>query len=517
MNLKNITAASAFLIYASPSFAIFWGGDGFYSLRGVALTDPGSKGSGTYQVIEQHLGLRAEARVNDRSSFFLGLDLDPNNRESGILGGGSKANTLDTAPNPSALKFGATYARVATDYCVIEAGRRPRNWGYGVLLSAAQKPFQSNESLYDGFTCDVNLQKSQTLGFSVGYDKITEGTSNTSELTRGDDIDQVFFTIEYDDRLGASSSALTKKIGIYVANLTASDSPLVGKTDIKYLDFYGRFTGFKTFGLMTEVIFRNGKSADNAWSSYGSAPGTSAKVDTVALAARLEMILASSGISPEVESSVPASSHVLFVEHLRAPGDQDSYYRGNKQLNPSGPEDSYSSITSENRDSNAQALAFNRNFKPLHILFNGRDGGRNDLRGVYESNRMVNANLTTFGYKFSSNQNGYFEAKIGKASLAEIAPEAVKDYWAKIDSTNEATEKAARDNRGIDVASQLPVGLYSANLGTEIDLSYTLPGTKDFKTTLTGAYFTPGDALKTSYSTALKAQTLLQVQIDVAL
>jgi len=515
MNFKKISAATAFVFYGSPSYAIFWGGDGFYSLRGVALTDPGSKGAGTYQVIEQHLGLRAEARINDRSSFYLGLDLNPKDRRSGILGGGSTADTVETSTKPANIEFGTAYARIATDYCVLEAGRRPRNWGLGLLLSSASKPFQSNESVYDGVTCDVNLQKSQTLGFSLGYDKITEGNSATSELTRGDDIDQVFFTIEYDDRLAGSSSSLTKKIGIYVANLTTSDSPLIGKTDIKYLDFYGQFTGFKTFGLITEAVFRNGKSADAAWATYGAAPDSSAKVDTVALAGRLEMILSASGIVSEVDSIAHASSHVLFLEYMRAPGDKDAYYRGNKQLNPSGPEDSYSGITAENRDGNAQAMAFNRNFKPLQILFNGRDAGRNDLRGVYESSKMVNTNLTTLGYKFSSNQNGSFEAKFAKASLAEIAPDAVRNYWNTINTTNQAAEKNARDIRGIDVVSSLPVGLSSDNLGTELDVSYTIPGSKDFKTTLTAAYFSPGDALRTSLTSPLKTQTLLQLQLDM--
>ena len=512
MKFKTLYAcALVATIQSSPSYAIFWSGNGFYSLRAVSQTNPDQDRS-AYQAFEQHLGLNAEARVNDRSSFFLGLSLDPTQPKSGLLGGDSTSNTVDTKASTSAVSISSAYARLGTDYCLIEAGRRPRNWGLGILYSASKKPFQSNESVFDGVTCDVNIQKSQTLGFSVGVDKISESSGSLSNQTSKSEIDQYFFTIEYDDKLSEGSAPFTKKIGIYAANLTSPYSELGGQTDIKYLDIYGRFTGFKSLALLTELVFRNGKSKDPAWISYGSAASSNATVDSIGLASRFEFTLSASGLGADVNPSIPVSKHLAFFEYVRAPGDKDAYYRGSKRNNIA---DSYDAITSENSDNNAQAMAFNRNFKPLLILFNGRESGKNDLPGVYESNRMVNATVTSLGYKFESNQNGVFELKLAKAKLLETAPSGVSSYWAAITDANSASEKTERTARGIDVNSDQPVGLSSSDLGTELDLTYTLPGEKDFKTTLMASYLKTGAALDTSRNTSLKPKMLISAQFEL--
>lgn len=512
MKFKTLYALAAIaLIKSNPSYAVFWNGNGFYSLRAVSQTNP-EQGRSAYQAFEQHLGLNAEARINDRASFFLGLSLDPTKPNTGLLGGDATSNTVKPEAGNSLVGISTAYARLGTDYCLLEAGRRPRNWGLGILYSATQKPFQSNESVFDGITCDVNIQKSQTLGFSVGLDKISESSGSVSGQPSKSEIDQYFFTIEYDDKLSEGSAPFTKKIGIYAANLTSPYSEFGGQTDIKYLDIYGRFTGFKSFALLTELVFRNGKSKDPAWISYGSAVNSNATVDSIGLASRFEFTLAASGIGSEVTPSIPVSKHLAFLEYIRAPGDKDAYFRGSKRNNVA---DNYDVITSENSDSTAQSMAFNRNFKPLLILFNGRDSGKNDLPGVYESNRMVNATVTSIGYKFESNQNGVFELKLAKAKLLETAPASVNAYWSAITDASSASEKNEQSARGIDVNSDRPVGLDSSDLGTELDLTYTLPGEKDFKTTLMASYLKTGAALDTSRNTSLKPKMLISAQFEV--
>ncbi|MEI8024772.1 MAG: hypothetical protein WCI18_00355 [Pseudomonadota bacterium] len=514
MVLKKLTALAVLpLIYASPSYAIFWSGNGFYSLRAVGLTDPDAfPDTGSYQAIEQHLSLNAEARVNDRASFFLGLNIHPTKNDSGLLGGDSKATTTEPSAKDANVVFSTAYARLGTDYCLIEAGRRPRDWGLGLLYSSAKRPFQYNDSVFDGVTCDVNIQKSQTLGFSIGLDKISEGSRSPSDDVRGVDVDQYFFTIEYDDKLSPSSSPFTKKIGIYVSNITSPSSANLGKTDIKYLDIYGRFTGFKAFSLFSELVFRSGKSKDPSWGSFGAAPDSDATVDSIGLASRLEFILsASGGESADLNSNLQLSKHLIFVEHMRAPGDSDSYYRGQRQ----GETDRFATITSEQRDTSASGMAFNRNFKPLHILFNGRDSGKNNLPGVYDSDRMVNAAVTAMGYKYESSQSGVFEVKLAKASLLETAPADVKTYWDSVTKSNQSTEKTERADRKIDVKSDVPVGLNSNDLGTELDLTYTFPGSKDLKTSLMGSYLKVGNAFDTSLERSPKSQFLLSAQFDL--
>jgi hypothetical protein len=151
----------------------------------------------------------------------------------------------------------------------------------------------------------------------------------------------------------------------------------------------------------------------------------------------------------------------------------------------------------------------------LLILFNGRDSGKNDLPGVYESNRMVNATVTSIGYKFESNQNGVFELKLAKAKLLETAPASVNAYWSAITDASSAAEKNEQSARGIDVTSDRPVGLDSSDLGTELDLTYTLPGEKDFKTTLMASYLKTGAALDTSRNTSVKPKMLISAQFEV--
>jgi hypothetical protein len=105
--------------------------------------------------------------------------------------------------------------------------------------------------------------------------------------------------------------------------------------------------------------------------------------------------------------------------------------------------------------------------------------------------------------------------KVAKASLLESAPSDVKAYWESVTKDNKDAEASERATRSVDIKSDRPVGLTSNDLGTELDLSYTFPGSKDLKTTLMGSYLKVGDALATSLSRTPKPQFLLSAQIEL--
>ena len=328
MKFSRPLVIAALLSVSQSAFGFFVDGDGHYALRGETRTNPEfSKETGTYQAIEQSFRLKGEARFNDISSMFLEFRLFDNPREA-YLGdtaepencrnsaGGTEEcptrsqNSGEPSYKPYTPKITQAYVRYGFDYCIIEAGRRGRNWGLGIFMDAGEDPFETSSSVYDGFTCDVNIQKTQTLGFSVGYDKLTEtgvGIDPPANDDRkygandiGDDMDQFFFTIKYDDTKANAGSAFTKQIGVYFAQVNSTSLKNGGSnTDIKFLDL---FTAFYVGDLIirNEILFRMGKSADPNWIALGgeaingAEPQTN-KLESIALAGSLAWIIDKSG------------------------------------------------------------------------------------------------------------------------------------------------------------------------------------------------------------------------------
>ena len=96
-------------------------------------------------------------------------------------------------------------------------GRRGRQLGMGAYLDEGLDTFDTGISAFDGISCDVNIQKTQTLGFSLGYDKVTESSSynnyyNTDSSTaKSDDMFQLFVSLVYDDSKANQSKDFKKK------------------------------------------------------------------------------------------------------------------------------------------------------------------------------------------------------------------------------------------------------------------------------------------------------------------
>ena len=501
------------LLMASAASAFFVDGSGKFGLRGESRTVPGFNGSTAHQAIDQFFQLRGELRANDRASMITEFRLfpDPRSAYAGDTSGpvecsplvesgqdrfpantgnaddctGRNQNSAEPAYADLMPRVSQFYALYSADFCLLKAGRRARHWGMGVYLDDGSDLFDTSASIYDGITCDINVQKSQTLGMSVGYDKIQETGApvnhdkddDTSYGPRNqtDDLDQIFFTIMYDDRKANAGQGFTRQIGFYLANILGR-KPL--KSDVKIADL---FLGFylPSLVIQQEFIFRLGKSSDPSYTRLGgkaSLGGETAtnNVQSIAAAGGVEYIFDRSGsmVGPARYRQGDATSHSLFFDYAWAPGDADGY---RNQIDDD--------LSLSRSDANAKAIAFNRNFKPALILFNGRQQ-QDDLRtdGVFDPGRVMNATVFSLGYRYRSLDTGNFEVKLISASLNETIP---------------ADMKADFDTRyAADNTLRRPFGYEGADLGYELDLTYDLDLAENLLVGGALAAASPGEAWK---------------------
>lgn len=538
------------VLTAPEARAFIVDGDGHYGLRGVTRLAPAfSKNTGTYQAIEQTFRMRSEARFNDQASMFLEMRLFDNLREA-YLGdkaeprecpanmtgqapktadpahpcAGEYQNTGEPGYRPYIPRFIKAYVRYAFDYCILEAGRRGRNWGLGIFMDAGDDPYDVDFSVYDGVTCNVNLQKTQTLGFSFGYDKLAETGTYVDTNDRGggrrfgandsgDDIDQYFVTIEFDDRKANAGAAFTKQVGVYFSQV--SSRPLGdggSNTDLKFLDLY---TGlyFGDLALKNEILFRMGKSADPNWKTLGGVvfdpesgePATN-KLDSIGFAGSLEWTLAHSGavIGPAEFNKGDASRHVAFMNYAYAPGDRQGYYNdnlpginsvdsaGNKQLDDV-------KVRTADRDDTAMAMSFHRNYRPALLLFNQRpEADSLIVDGAFNPSRVLNATLMALGYRYESLEMGNIEAKLVTARLNMGVPGAVKDYYAKRKTCTEDSGSASDCGKYQGDNGERPAGYFGDQLGVELDLAYSYRLGRDAELGVAAAAAVPGAAWQTA-------------------
>ena len=520
MSFKIRTLVVLSLLTAVPAHAFFIDGSGNFGLKAETRSNPDfQKDHGTYQATQMSVDVNGEIRANDRASFHLRLGIfeDPS---SAYLGDSSKpkdctprrtdSGTNDTSCEgrpQSTLDSGHTdykpvireaYAKYAFNYCLLSAGRRSRDVGLGILHSSGKKPFDTDASIFDGVTCDVNIQKQQDLGFAFGVDKLQETgawnqnpydspTVDTDEQTKyksrsrgfgtndgSDDMDQIFFSITYDDLKTKNPGAFAKQVGIYFSNILSDDT----KTDVKFFDLY---TGlyFGSVAFKNDILFRMGKTADsNVVGIGGQRLGSdgyeaSNNVQSVGLAGNLEYTVAKSGasIGPQEFNEGNFERHVAFIEYAYAPGDKDGYYTGAVG----------SAIDEGKRDNKAKAMPFHRNFKPAMLMFNGKPSSRYlNKPGIYNTDRFMNASLLAGGYRYESQARGNIEAKLITARLLESMPGEVHDYW----DTQTTTDR--------------PIGYYGTNLGYELDLAYTYQYRKEVEIGGGLAGGLPGSAWRTS-------------------
>lgn len=501
------------MLMQSNASAIFVDGKGHYSLRGETRTAPEFGGGGNYRTIEQFFRLDTEIRVDDEASFFAEFRLFDNPR-SAFLGDDGRPDQCssgpesnDATPNignaedcssrpndplnpryePYTPKITKAYARYATEYCLLTVGRRGRDWGLGMYLDSGRGFFDTDASVFDGVTCDVNLQKSQTLAFSIGYDKITE-TGRSAVLNapddvlfggtnNSDDVDQIFFTIEYNDHQAKAGKGFSQQIGIYFANIFSGDNQ---ETDIKIADLYLNLL-ISDLVIQQEVLFRLGKTADPSIARLGGLPTVlsdesriSNDVQSIAAAGAIEYFLSRSGSykGPERYEQGTAKSHSLFLSYAYAPGDSDGYY--SPYPADTGSESDRLRLANDSAKK-ASAVAMHSNFKPALLLFNGQpQADRLRIDGVFDPYRLMNVSLFSFGYRYRSLENGNFEAKLVTASLNESIPGAAKELYQN--------------------DSEKPIGYEGKSLGWELDLTYSMSFGSNFELGTAAAVGLPGDA-----------------------
>ncbi|MBM4250943.1 MAG: hypothetical protein FJ146_03155 [Deltaproteobacteria bacterium] len=571
--MKLLRLSALFLLLTllpTPSAKAFWSsGSGHYGLRGSTETAPAfQKNTGTFQAIEQSFLLTGEARVNDQLSTFLELRLFEDLRRAYLGNVGQPADcagrpgatvseqcanqhqsTGEPGYRPYSPNITKAYVRYAFDYCILEAGRRGRQWGLGMLLDDGTRPFAQQISAFDGVTCNVNIQKSQTLGFSLGYDKLAEtgspvdpnwnnypgqaaGTGNapaTAGRTFGaydpyDDLDQYFFTIEYDDRKANAGATFTKQVGVYFAQIlgkpyktqyvmTDPNNPTTGSqlkeiggdaTDLKFLDLY---TGFYLgdLALRNEVLFRMGKSMDPNWlylgGSYGVAQPVTNNLDSVAVAGDFEWTIAHSGapVGPIEFNKGDMTRHLVFFNYAYAPGNEEGYRTFDTAPTVAGLDPSVASkLTKSSRSNNVKAIQFHRNFKPALLLFNAQPNSDTLIvDGAFNPSRFVNATLFATGYRYESMENGNFEVKLLTANLNEGVPTEIQQYYTAIKDS------------AVDTGSR-PAGFYGRSLGWELDLSYTFKFGRDAEIGASLATALPGKAWQTRTDTKPTTDFLLQ-------
>ncbi|MBC7660174.1 MAG: hypothetical protein H7249_10745 [Chitinophagaceae bacterium] len=516
-----ITCFAAALL-STKAFAIFVDGHGYYAVRGESRTKPENiPGASASQTIDQFFRLDTELRVNDKASAIIEFKIFDDERES-YMGDratpqpcpSGAASNVANASNPGATcpitqqnsvsphyeplqpKITKAYIKYSMDYCLLTLGRRGRNWGMGIFLDDGTKPFDTDASVFDGVTCDINIQKSQTLGFSVGYDKISEtggrilsnnpkageAVQRYGATNNGDDLDQLFMTIEYNDHQANAGKGFAKQIGIYFADIVGGDNT---KTDIKIADLYLNFL-INNLVWKNEVYFRLGKSADPSFALLGGVRTRTEEegkvmndVQSIALAGSLEYYLMRSGAytGPKEYNQGNAISQSLFFNYAYAPGDKDGYQDEYPANDPGA---------STKRDKRAAAVSFSGNFKPALLLFNGRRN--NDDRridGVYDPYHVMNATIYSLGYRYKSIESGDFEIKAVTASLNEAMPTDLKADPVK------------------------RVGSYGTSLGVELDLSYSKKLNKEFDFGIAGGIGIPGDAQRTQEKKAV-ADLMLQ-------
>lgn len=429
------------LVLSFDAQAIFVDGSGHYGLLGELRTNQMfTESDDRYQAIRQSFSLLAEARYNDRLSLFFELQLFDDPLKNSFLGDQTKqlpcpteeksTDANDKQQNQSCReaqnltypfyeKFKPQvtqlYVRYAFDYCLLEVGRRGRDWGLGIFLDSGEAPFSLQQSIFDGITCHINVQKNQTLGFSVGYDSLTEtgtnypATDNKEPTVFGatnndDDIHQLFFTIEYDDREAAGNSGFSRVTGGYFATIFAEHHDV----GVKFFDLYIALLYKNFLATRHELLFRLGKSADPSWHKLGGKVAIDDEqvvneLNTIAVSGDVSWTFYEKGSEIDVINNRPKAKHkhTLLAGYVVAPGDSDGYLSAE-----------------EERDTDVSALALHGNFKPALIFYNAIDTQQR-IAGVYDPQQLVNVNLFWLTYRYDNYLWGAVELKLLTGMLRE--------------------------------------------------------------------------------------------------
>ena len=521
---KLLLLTITYICFSSSAFAVFIDGTGHYSVLGDLRTPPPFVADGDrYQVYRQSFRFMGEARLNDRISLFTEFRLFDNEQTSfwGDIPRPSKClkqgkvsddcagehqNTTFPAYEHLIPKITQAFIRYSFPYCLMEIGRRERNWGIGIFLDSGEAPFSDQQSVFDGITCHINADRNQLLSFSVGYDKLAETgaplyssthlteTSNEDTNTsfgaynHDDDLHQIFLAIEYDSR-DLSSSDLKRFTGIYFATVLSPS----GNADVKFFDLYVDLE-YRNFSTHNEALFRLGKSSDPSWYLLGGKPNTDTsltenELNSTAFAGNMSYMFYRTGsaIDKSQSRTRPLQKHSLFVEYLFAPGDSDGYYN----------DESDESMAASNRDTSVSAYAFHRSFKPALLFFNAPHTDDHSIPGVFSPDSLMNVYLVALGYRYENLIWGNAELKFITGWQHKTIPSEAKQHH--------------QDKE------QKPVGYYGRDLGYEVDLRYNYHFSDALSLSLGGAVALPGNFWQTEDDMDSRLNFLVQSNVTFTL
>ncbi|MDD9950914.1 MAG: hypothetical protein OXT67_05040 [Zetaproteobacteria bacterium] len=512
--------------------AVQFDATGHYGLKAALQTKPAAaENRGMHRGVQADFGLLVEARSTDQLSFYLDLKIfeDPRSEYLGdfakqkepIATGvedskGDHQNSLEPRYRSYVPKFTQAFARYAMPYCILEAGRRARHWGLGLFMNSGAGHYDYDQSIYDGLSCNINIENNQTLGVTFGYDKITETGRDPLPIVNqgvdpslptpvgkygvtnvGDDVDQFFLALEYDDSHATIEGGLSKQVAVYAAKIQSASVAEGGTaTEMSVVDFYSSLS-WHSIEWKSEVIAAFGKSADPSYTLLGGAfhdedsfAGRN-RVNTLALAMDFAWDFFSSGnyLGPHRFRLGDYTRHQLVGSFAYAPGDKDGYLDNTT--------DPASALSIHNRSLKAEAFAFHENFKPALIMFNAGTY-LDDLRvdGVFHPRRVMNATVIGGGYRYFSLINGEFSAKLLAANLNVPIPATIKSYY---DQNPEMTR---------------PMGTYGTDLGWELDLTYDYYFSPKMKISLAAAGHLPGVAWRTQEVVKPQANYLVQSGLE---
>lgn len=448
---------------------------GYLGLLSSGLYNPNFNAQeGDLQATEKYFTLDVEVQSGDLISLYLDMRLWPEAAGS-LLGeeeglSGSEADFYfynDFIPTIT-----EAYVEASTRFCLVSAGRRARTVGLGMFWNDASEPFDAQQTLFEGVSCELNSGV-QPLGVSLGVDKLKEGDPSD----QGDDLSQMFASISFDDRKVDSGYDLKKQVALYYAYVTSHKPHNNGQQKDKYLDILAGLY-WKNLSFETEGLIRMGTVEGPSWVNYGGRPSSlqPSNINSFALYSTLEYIV----------WGTESLEHLVSAEYIYSPGDEHGYYKGSNSF-----------LSDSKRSETIAAVPLNMNFKPGLILFNMRTDAL-DIDGVYSGDRIVNAHVFTGGYSFVHEKYGEFAAKVIHALMDKEIPDEVYSYfYHNRISADESPEDYYEFGDGVTV----PVGFYGRHLGTEVNLSYGYAFTEQLSFSLTGGYLFGGKALNVGQDT----------------
>lgn len=459
--------------YSPPAYGAFIHASGYVGLLSSGLYNPHYNGlDEDLQATEKYFTLDVEVQSGDLLSLHLDLRLWP--QAAGSLLGEEAGQLGQEADfyfyNDFVPMVTEAYVEASTRFCLVNAGRRARHVGLGMFWHDAGEPFEAQQTLFEGISCELNSAV-QPIGVTIGVDKLREA----DPAITGDDLSQFFVSMAFDDRERDSGYALKKQVALYYAYVTSHKPHDYGQQKDKYLDVLAGLY-YNGLSFETEALIRMGSAEGESWESYGGRPGELSSVGAFALYSTLAYLLPLSVVAEDGTGY----THELFLEYIYSPGDEQGYYKGTNSF-----------LTETKRSNVITALPLNMNFKPALLLFNMRTDAF-DVDGIYSGDRIMNAHVIAGGYSFTHDQHGEFQAKLVHALMDKEMPDAVYSYFYHYPLSEEnSPDEYYEFPEGVTV----PVGFYGRQIGTEVDLSYGYSFTDHLSFSITAGYLFAGQAL----------------------